>query len=100
MNQTVDKLESARGGARVGAGRKRNEIPRRRHTVYCNSKELAYIKEFLREIRRVDLTRKEINKVKGQAEPYDRAVRSSIEVEESVRNTKISDLVERTSFDL
>ena len=47
MNQTVDKLESARGGARVGAGRKRNEIPRRRHTVYCNSKELAYIIELL-----------------------------------------------------
>ena len=87
------------GGSRKGAGRKPNTVSKGRHTVYCTRNEFLCVKELLKEIRKIDLARKEISKTKGHAELHDKAVRNSIDVQESVRNVTIEQLAQNVDVE-
>ena len=86
------------GGARKGAGRKpiaETTVSKKRHTIYCTFDELFCIKELLNEMRRNEVTWKEVAKYKGNAELHDKSVQRTIEVEKSIKSTTIEELFKR-----
>ena len=48
-----------RGGYRKGSGRKPNEIPKKRRSVYCTTLEYQFVKEALSEICKINAAWKE-----------------------------------------
>ena len=91
--------ESKREENNRRVGRKPNDIPRKGHTVYCNRNELIMIKALLKELRRIDAARKEINKAKGKAAEHLAAVRHSILVEEAVKAVTIQEMLEEANIE-
>ncbi len=87
MNEVQIKMNVRR------VGRKPNDIPRKSHAVYCNQNELKIVKVLLKELRRIDAAREEINKAKGKAAEHQAAVRHLIVVEKEVKSVTIQNLL-------
>lgn len=88
----MEEEKSNRGGYRVGSGRKPNDIPKKRHTVYSTSLEYQFVKEALREIRKINAAWKEVSKYKGQKVPHEQAVFRAMEVEKNVKNVTLGSI--------
>lgn len=87
--------KTGRGGARVGAGRKRiSDIERKTRTVYCDSQELLVVKALLATLRRVDAANRDIAAAKGDAARHKAAVLHSILVQDEVKAMTIAQLVD------
>lgn len=85
----MDEKKSNRGGHRAGSGRKPNDIPKKRRTVYSTSLEYQFMKEALSEIRKINAAWKEVSKYKGQKVPHQEAVIRAMEVEKQVKNVTL-----------
>lgn len=91
----MEEEKSNRGGYRVGSGRKPNDIPRKRHTVYSNSMEYRFVKEALSEIRKIDAAWKEVSKYKGKKVSHEQAVFRAMEVEKNVKNVTLGLILDK-----
>ena len=85
----MDEEKDNRGGYRKGSGRKPNEIPKRRRSVYTTSLEYQFLKEVLAEIRKIDVSWKEVSKYKGQKVEHEKAVLKAMETEKKVKNVTL-----------
>lgn len=77
----------------IKVGRKSNDIPRKTRSIYCNQNELKIVKALLKELRRIDAARQEINRAKGKAVEHQAAVRHLIAVEEEVKFVTVRKLL-------
>ncbi len=87
-------------GKKGRRGRKPNDIPRKGHTIYCNRNELIMIKALLKELRKVDIARKEISKAKGMEIKHLAAVRHLMKVQEEVKSVSIQEMLLKANVDL
>lgn len=88
----TEKKKDNRGGKREGSGRKPNEVPRKRRSIYCNSQEFHCLKALMECFKRIEQANKAILKAKGDKEAYDRAVSTWIQVQKEVEQITVSDL--------
>lgn len=84
-----------RGGYRKGSGRKPNEIPKKRRSVYCTTLEYQFVKEALSEIRKIDAAWKEVSKYKGKKVSHEQAVFRAMEVEKNVKNVTLGLILDK-----
>lgn len=94
VNDMEDKNDN-RGGYRKGSGRKPNEIPKKRRSVYCTTLEYQFVKEALSEIRKINAAWKEVSKYKGQEIPHQEAVLKAMNVEKEVKNVTLGFILDK-----
>lgn len=83
--------KNGHGGARPGAGRKPANVPRKRHTIYCNMEELYCIKAMLVEMKKIESAKKKINRAKGKKREYDLATDEWLAIEKAVNAVTLGD---------
>lgn len=90
-----EQKKNGRGGFRPGAGRKRNDFPSKRHTVYCDPDELFLIKALLKEVRDEKKAWKPVYAAKSGSDEQYAAFEKAKDMTEKVNSTTIAVLKQK-----